>query len=157
MPDADDDAFTTFFVVAEPRLRRALVATYGGERGREATSEALTYAWQHWESVRVMDNPIGYLYRVGQSRSRPRRAPQLFPPARRDEMPWTEPELPAALERLSERERLTVVLVEGFGWTLREVADLAGVSISSVQSYLGRGLQKLRQSLKVDQDAEPRR
>jgi hypothetical protein len=41
------DSFATFFSYVEPRLRRALVARYGHERGREATAEALTWAWQH--------------------------------------------------------------------------------------------------------------
>jgi hypothetical protein len=69
----DDDGFEDFFAVAEPRLRRALVAAYGIERGREAAAEALAYGWEHWSKVRAMKNPTGYLYRVGQSRSRARK------------------------------------------------------------------------------------
>jgi DNA-directed RNA polymerase specialized sigma24 family protein len=57
------------------------------------------------------------------------------------------------LADLSERERLAVVPIEGFGWTFREVADLAGVSSSSIQSYLARGLRTLRDSLGVSEDA----
>ena len=148
------DEVETFFADAEPRLRRALVAAYGPERGREATAEALAYAWQHWEQVMQMRNPIGYLYRVGQSRSRPRRRP---PWTAVEEVAatgeWHEPDLPTALGALSERERLAVVLVEGFGWTHREVAELVDVSRSSVQSYLERGLGKLRNALGVSDDA----
>ena len=33
--------FESFFASTEPSLRRALVAGFGGERGREATAEAL--------------------------------------------------------------------------------------------------------------------
>ncbi len=33
--------FSAFFAAAEPRLRRAFVAAYGGDRGCEATAEAL--------------------------------------------------------------------------------------------------------------------
>ena len=99
-----------------------------------------------------MDNPIAYLYRVGQSRSRPRRQPVVFPPVAPDG-PWVEPGLPAALDALSERERLAVVLIEGFGWTFREVAELADVSASSIQSYFERGLRKLRAALGVTEDA----
>ena len=153
MPDSSEEGFTMFFAVAEPRLRRALVATYGVERGRDAASEALVYAWQHWERVSEMKNPIGYLYRVGQSRSRPPREPVLFPPAPQADRLWAEPALPIALAELTENERLAVVLVEGFGWTLREVADTTDVSISSVRSYLARGLRKLRDALGVTEDA----
>jgi DNA-directed RNA polymerase specialized sigma24 family protein len=152
MTEASGAAFTLFFEQAEPRLRRALVATYGADRGREAAAEALTYAWQHWERVQLMDNPIAYLYRVGQSRSRSRRPPVVFPPVA-PEGPWVEPGLPAALDELSERERLAVVLIEGFDWTFREVAELADVSVSSIQSYFERGLRKLRATLGVTEDA----
>jgi RNA polymerase sigma-70 factor (ECF subfamily) len=153
MPDEQGDGFAAFFAEAEPRLRRALTAVHGPEIGREAAAEALTYAWQHWERVREMDNPVGYLYRVGQSKARSRRVPVVFPPAPTADADWYEPGLPDALGRLSERERLAVVLVEGFGWTYREVAELAGVSTSSVQSYLGRGLDKLRDALGVNERA----
>ena len=61
--------------------------------------------------------------------------------------------MPHALGSLSERERLVVVLIEGFGWSYREVAELADISVSSVQSYLGRGLRKLRDSLGVTEGA----
>jgi RNA polymerase sigma factor (sigma-70 family) len=64
-----------------------------------------------------------------------------------------EPGLPAALANLSKRERLAVVLIEGFGWTYREVGDLTGLATSSVQSYVERGMRKLRQNLGVNEDA----
>lgn len=147
------DGFAAFFAETEPRLRRALVAAYGPQRGREAAAEALAYAWQHWDRVRDMGNPAGYLYRVGQSRTRERLLPPLFPPVPAGREPWTEPELPAALESLSERERAAVVLIEGFGWTYREVAEMTDVSISSVQSYRERGLRKLREALGVTEGA----
>lgn len=153
MTQPDDEGFEAFFAEAEPRLRRALVAAHGPERGREAASEALTYAWEHWTKVSDMENPIGYLYRVGQSRSRPRREPVIFPPPPADQQAWVEPGLPSALAGLSDRERLAVVLVTGFGWTHREVAEVAGVSTSSVQSYLARGLGKLRTALGVTDGA----
>jgi RNA polymerase sigma factor (sigma-70 family) len=153
MWDSGPEGFASFFEVAEPRLRRALVAAYGGDRGREGAAEALAYAWQNWEQVRVMGNAVGYLYRVGQSRSRPPKAVCAIPAVAPVVAGWFEPELPAALDRLSDRERLSVVLVEGYGWRLREVAELLDVSISSVQSYLERGLRKLREALGVVEDA----
>ena len=47
----------------EPRLRRALVALCGVEAARDATAEALAYAWQHWDRIAAMRNPAGYVYR----------------------------------------------------------------------------------------------
>ncbi len=145
-----DDDFTDFFAESEPRIRRALVAAYGPERGREAAAEALAYAWQHWDAVKVMTNPVGYLYRVGQSKSRPRRRAQVFPIAPRSRESWFEPGLPEALNELTERERTAVVLIEGYGWTYREVADTIGVARSTVQVHFERGLAKLRSSLGIE-------
>jgi hypothetical protein len=49
--------FERFVHDVEPRLRRALVAAYGGQRGREATAEALSWAWENWDRVRTMEYP----------------------------------------------------------------------------------------------------
>jgi DNA-directed RNA polymerase specialized sigma24 family protein len=92
--------FSAFFALAEPRLRRAFVAAYGGERGREATAEALAWAWEHWSEVQAMDNPMGYLYRVGSSRTRGRRYRVVFArPEAADA--WIEPGLAGALGALT--------------------------------------------------------
>jgi DNA-directed RNA polymerase specialized sigma24 family protein len=147
-----DSEFRLFMQQAEPRLRRALVAAYGAERGREATAEALAYAWEHWEQVEKMTNVTGYLYRVGQSRTRERLRRPLFVRPEHPE-PWYEPSLAPALEGLSEGQRTAVVLVHGFGWTLREVAECTDVKVTSVQNHLERGLRKLRAALKVGSDA----
>ena len=148
------DEFARFFAEVEPSLRRALVARYGSDRGREATAEALAYAWEHWPRVQAMERPIGYLYRVGQSRTRRWRLSRRdgFPPPDAVEMPWVEPGLPRALNALSERQRVAVVLVCGFGWQLREVADLLGVRTTTVQNHVERGLAKLRLDLEVIDD-----
>jgi DNA-directed RNA polymerase specialized sigma24 family protein len=148
----DDDEFVSFLDHAEPRLRRALVATYGPERGREATAEALAYAWEHWARVRELTNPTGYLFRVGQSRTRHNKSRVLFHVNENHE-PWVEPALSASLAQLSERQRLAVVLVHGYGWTLREVAELTGTAPTSVQNHVERGLARLRAALEVRQDA----
>jgi DNA-directed RNA polymerase specialized sigma24 family protein len=49
-----------------------------------------------------------------------------------------------------------VVLVHGFGWTLREVAECTDVKVTSVQNHLVRGMRKLRVMLKVESDARTR-
>jgi DNA-directed RNA polymerase specialized sigma24 family protein len=140
--------FEGFMRAAEPRLRRALVAAYGFEDGREATAEALAYAWEHWERVREMPNVMGYLFRVAQSSRRRRRVPVLY-----DVSGWPdhlfEPGLPSALAALSRRQRMVVVLVHGFGYTLHEVAELTGMRRTTVQTHSDRGLARLRARLGV--------
>lgn len=135
----------------EPGLRAALVAKHGSERGREATNDALLYGWQHWDRVHRMQNPAGYLYRVGQRRGRQRRLPpnpHPDPPLGSD--PWVEPGLGPALLSLSSRQRQTVILIEGYEFTFREAAGLLGISISSTQTHYERGLARLRTALGVN-------
>jgi RNA polymerase sigma-70 factor (ECF subfamily) len=144
------ESFTAFVADVEPRLKRALCVRFGIERGVEATADALVYGWEHWDRVRDMDNPAGYLYRVGQSRTRPRGTPRpTFPALPADASPWVEPGLPAALAHLSESQRQAVWLVHGFEWTLEETASLLDVSISTVRKHLERGEKKLRRALGV--------
>lgn len=128
------------------------MAAYGIDRGREATAEALAYAWEHWPALRELDNPAGYLYRVGQSRSRPRRVPRIAASDDRRDLPWVEPKLLDALTALTEPQRVAVVLAKGHEWQLHEIASLTGVSVSTVQTHLERGLAKLRLALGVEEE-----
>jgi DNA-directed RNA polymerase specialized sigma24 family protein len=146
---ADFDALVAH---VRPRLSRAFVAAYGVERGQEALAEALAYAWEHFEELQTMANPAGYLYRVGQSRTRSRRRPVMFPPTRTGGVPDVEPALPAALLALTERQRACVVLVYVYEWTHQEVADLLGLSRSSVQNHVERGLLRLRGAMGLTAD-----
>ena len=143
--------FVAFFAEMQPKLQRALVAMYGADRGREATAEALAWAWEHWSDVQRMANPAGYLFRVGQSRTRPKRRPFVRAEAA-EPLYWFEPDLGPALDRLSARQRAVVVLVHGFEWSLQEVAEFIGCRKSTVQRHLERGMGKLRRVLEVEND-----
>jgi hypothetical protein len=102
-PDAsvgDWHDFEAFVRATEPRLSRALAAAYGFEDGRDATAEALAYAFEHWERLRDVENLPGYLFRVGQSRSRRRRQPVLFAVPDGSDHDF-EPGLPAPQGRLT--------------------------------------------------------
>jgi RNA polymerase sigma factor (sigma-70 family) len=61
-----------------------------------------------------------------------------------------EPGLPQAMADLPERQRLTVGLVHGYGWTQQEVADVLHVAPGTVKNHLDRGMGKLRKALGVD-------
>lgn len=116
-----EQEFSRFVARVERRLSRALIATYGPEVGRESARDALVYAWEHWERVSTMENPVGYLFRVGQSRSRSyRRRRVLFPSVNVAELPHVEPGLPQALEELSENQRTALVLIHVEGLSERE-------------------------------------
>jgi DNA-directed RNA polymerase specialized sigma24 family protein len=145
--------FEAFFAEAEPLLRRALVAGYGGDIGREATAEALTHAWQHWDRIASMSNPTGYVYRVGERwarRHRGRGRRRAAPPAPPPPEPRFEPRLVPALAALSRRQRQVVTLVHGLGLSHAETADVLGLSRSTVQNHVERGLAALRVALGVE-------
>jgi RNA polymerase sigma-70 factor (ECF subfamily) len=148
-------SFEEFMADAEPRLRRAFVAALGAHRAYDATAEALAYGWEHWDRVRTMENTLGYLYRVGQSRTRSRRHVLRITTwgAGVVDNVLVEPGLLPALASLSEQQRVAVVLVHGFAWTLSEVAELLDVTKSTVQTHLERGLARLRAALEVTEDA----
>lgn len=147
------DPFTEFMREAEPRIRRALTAAFGSEVGREAAAEAVSYGWEHWDRVGVMENPAGYLFRAGQRkarRMRQRREPVDQMSSGPDD-PWIEPGLAPAMQRLSERQRTVVSLLHAFDWTMSEVAEFLGLSKASVQTYEARAMKKLKSALGVEQ------
>ena len=142
------DSFTAFVREVEPRLRRALGAALGVDRGMEATAEALAYGWEHWSRVEGLDNPAGYLYRVGKHYGmRLGRSPTSLPQPPQQTDRWIEPALPAALDGLSGKQRLTVLLIHSFQWTYAETAEVLGVSVGTVEKHMERGMRKLRKAL----------
>lgn len=150
------ESFADFMREAEPRLRRALVAHYGPDAGRDAAAEALAYGWQHWDRVSGMGNPVGYLFRIGQNWAKRRRSARRFreveltvDPPGQDPEPWCEPGLGRALRSLSCHQRGAVLLVKGYGWTYEEVARAMQVRRSTVERHVTRGMEKLRRSLGV--------
>ncbi|MEM7288615.1 MAG: sigma-70 family RNA polymerase sigma factor [Actinomycetota bacterium] len=149
--DVGLESFEAFASAAEPRLRQALSASLGSVDGADAAADALAYGWEHWDRVSGMENPRGYLYTVGRNLGRRRHQtvrPTLMP-VDTSATPWVEPGLPDALSRLSENQRVAVMLVHCFQWTLSEVGEFLDVSKSSVQTHLERGLDRLRNDLGV--------
>jgi DNA-directed RNA polymerase specialized sigma24 family protein len=141
--------FEAFVRAVEPRLRRALIGCRGVDVAQEAVAEALAYAWEHWAEVQTLANPAGYLFRVGQSRTRRRSEPRL-PSPESLRIPDVEPALIPALLALPERQRSAVWLVHACDWTYAETADALGISASAIGTHVGRALDRLRRSLEVD-------
>jgi len=139
--------FEAFARDARPRLVRAL-APIRGDDALDGAAEALAYAWEHWSEVQQMANPLGYLYRVGQSRTRRRRTPCLPEPAAVG-LPDIEPRLIDALRELPETQRMAVWLVHACQWRHAEVAEVLGTSPSMVGNHVARGLRRLRAALEV--------
>lgn len=143
-----DEEFRQFVLGAEPRLRRALLGAVGVDRVDDAVGEALAYAFEHRERLLVMSNAVGYLFRVGQSKTRRRKPLRLF----RDEppsLPEVEPSLIGSLLALPESQRTAVWLAHGCGWTHPEISEALGVTPSTVATHVARALARLRTELGV--------
>lgn len=143
-----DEDFERFFQEVEPRLRRAFVGTHGPVAAGDAAAEALAWAWESWEEVQMMENPVGYLFRVGQSKTRRRQVPVL-PAVAALGLPDVEPRLVPALLELSLRQRTAVWLVHACEWRQAEVAEAMGISPSAVATHVSRGLERLRACFEV--------
>jgi DNA-directed RNA polymerase specialized sigma24 family protein len=64
------DGFDALIDEIRVKLLPALVAKWGIEVGSDLCSDVEEYAWEHRAKVTRMENPLGYLYRVAQSKSR---------------------------------------------------------------------------------------
>lgn len=144
--------FADFVSASERGLRQSLTAALGPDVGREAAAEALAYGWENWHRVQSLDNPAGYLYRVGLNWGKKRfsRRSAVFQDVPESPRDWFEPGLPDALAGLSEKQRVVVYLVHGHDWSLSEVADLLEISKGTAQKHMERGMAKLRRQLKVE-------
>lgn len=141
--------FEEFVGVIRGRLGRALVARFGVQIGVDLTAEVEGWAWENFEELRSMHNPLGYLYRVAQSRSR-----SHVRWNRRNSFPGVMPErgvvdesmleLHDMLAGLTENQRVCVLLVHAHGWTQRDVAATLGISTAAVGNHVTRGLGRLR-------------
>jgi DNA-directed RNA polymerase specialized sigma24 family protein len=146
---SETDSFSEFVMSNERHLRESLSAACGDQIGREAAAEALEYGWENWDRLRVMENPVGYLFKVGRGRGRRMlsRSRPVFERVDPIRLPDVEPKLPDALARLSERQRLIVILIHCDQWSQGEVAKLLGLSRSSVRNHLDRAMGSLRKTI----------
>lgn len=67
MPPPHRPEFIEFVADIEPSLRRALAEEFGPAAGREATVDALAFAWANWDRVAASDDATAYLLKVGQT------------------------------------------------------------------------------------------
>jgi RNA polymerase sigma-70 factor (ECF subfamily) len=145
------EPFDVFVAEVSPRLRRAFVARYGVELGTEAFADALGWAWEHRDRLSAMDNPAGYLYRVGQTSVRSnvrRRRRALLPPEEPvDTMSESDPGVHTALERLTDDQRVAVLLVHAHGYSYADAAAVLDVPVTTLRNHIHRGMKQLRRHL----------
>jgi DNA-directed RNA polymerase specialized sigma24 family protein len=99
-----------------------------------------------------MGNPIGYLFRVGQTsvRAQTRRRRRFALPVedRAGITPAdTGPELHTALEQLTADQRVAVLMVHAHGYSYAETAATLDISIAAVRNHVHRGMRQLRRHM----------
>lgn len=132
---------------ARPALWRAFLGGLGTQRAEEALSEAWAWAWVNRDRLMDMVNPVGYLYRVGVTRSTPPARPLELPPPKVVGLPDFEPRLLPALQALTEKQRTAVWLIHACGWTYPEAATAMDIGESTVGTHATRGLTALQHEL----------
>jgi DNA-directed RNA polymerase specialized sigma24 family protein len=148
-PQNSVDGFDSLIDEIRSRLLPVLVAKWGIEVGSDLCSDVEEYAWENRVKVAGMENPLGYLYRVAQSKSRShvRWIKRTTFPSRFPDVIHEDPALHDTLQILAvlnADQRVCVMLVHAFGWTYAEVAELLGFTRAVVNHNVHRGLAALR-------------
>lgn len=151
---ASDHSFEAFYRSQADRVYRALAITLGDPQlAREAADEGMTRAFARWSGVRSLQNPGGWVYRVGLNWAtswwRKRRREQPLPAAH-DLPAADDPQVVVALAAVRElplAQRVVVVCRVLLDLSTVETAELLGIPTGTVKSRLARALTALRAAL----------
>jgi RNA polymerase sigma factor (sigma-70 family) len=143
------DSFEELIDLVRGRLLPVLWSKWGIEVGGDICCEVEEYAWENRDRLLRMSNPLGFLFRVSQSKARrySRWSKRTTFPSRFPDVVHEDSQLHDTLQVLavlSPDQRACVLLVHGFGWTYNEVAELLGMKRSEVNNHVHRGLAHLR-------------
>jgi RNA polymerase sigma-70 factor, ECF subfamily len=145
---ADDDSatFDRFFRTAkQPLVSMAYVLTGDIQVAQDLTQEAFLRTWSRWHRISHYDDPQAWtrrvLYNLIISRSRSNKVRQREADPRRSAPPPGESHLllAAALRSLPENQMRAMVLHDGAGLSVKEVAFEMKAAEGTVKSWLSRG------------------
>jgi RNA polymerase sigma-70 factor (ECF subfamily) len=144
--------FEVFYREQRGPIGRALAMTLrDAALASEAVDEAMARAYQRWSRVQTLDNPSGWVYRVGLnwSRSILRRALRPAPvwvtnTATVAERGGLDPAIDRALAQLSIEQRAVVVCRLLIGYSEAQTAAALGVRPGTVKSRLARATARLQ-------------
>ena len=154
--DTERLAFHDFYAGSRDRVGRALAVTLGdADLAADSVDEAMARAYQRWSNVSRMDNPSGWVYRVGlnlaRSRmrrlTRRRRAVVCRPSTEVPEPDVLEPAILRALQGLPVDHRSVVVCRLLLGWSEAETAKALGIRPGTAKSRLHRATTTLATQL----------
>ena len=162
----DYDDVTAFCRRIHPRLLGAMVLQTGdGELAADVTQEALARTCERWPSVRTMERPEGWVFRVAfnmvASGGRRRRSERAV--RERLESGWVEARIDAdpvdlftvraALDALAPRQRAVIVLRYFADLSVADTATVLDCAQGTVKSLTSSAMSHLRDRLELDAPA----
>jgi RNA polymerase sigma-70 factor (ECF subfamily) len=147
-------SFDSFFEEEHERLYKALYFVTGNRQdAEELMQDAFLKLWERWDSIDQLEDPTGYLFRIGLNafRMRRRRASmsvrKLVPlPEARD--PFLDVDMRtdvrAMLLALSPRQRAALLLMDLLGYPSDQAARIMRVTPSTVRALATKGRRVLR-------------
>lgn len=158
------DSFEDWYRVVYPRVVTTLTAAFGSaDVAADATADAFVKAFQRWDRVGRMDRPDGWVYRVAMNAGRRqfgRRASEgaamrraaAAAPQRTEPAAGALDEFVSMVDGLPERMRQVVALRHVADLTETTIADVLGISRSTVSSALRDAYQRLEVVVEVRED-----
>ena len=144
----DSAAFATLVDKYERPLRAFLSRMGAAEVADDIAQDAFLKAWraagQYDGKARYSTwlTSIAWRCRLDELRRRPRVEPNF----QTDEAENSNPvEVSDMLARLSDKERASLVLCDGHGWTHEEAAELLGLPLGTLKSTVARAKSKCRE------------
>ena len=147
--------FEEFYREQRAPIGRALALTLRDTQlASEAVDEAMARAYQRWARVQALDNPGGWVYRVGLNWSR-----SILRRALRPAPVWIttgnvvtdhgalDPAIDQALSQLSIEHRAVVVCRLLIGYSEAQTAAALGLRVGTVKSRLARATTRLQSLL----------
>lgn len=152
---APHEGFEAFYRANADRVYRALAVTLRrDDLAAEAVAEAMARACARWSTVSRLDNPAGWVFRVGLNWATSwwRKVRRESPPATEADHPWHRPPDAStvardALARLPEAQRAVITCRVLLDFSTAETAAALRISEGTVKSRLARGLAALRNEL----------
>jgi RNA polymerase sigma-70 factor (ECF subfamily) len=158
--DNKQKIFLELFEPVRDNLSRFCNAIAGNrEDALDLASETILEAYKRFDSVRHPEAFVSFLFSIASRMNikRKKRATRFSPldPSEdrwqaNEALPDTKLEvkmLYEALEKLPEKQKRTVVLFEINGFSLEEIKEIQGGTLSGVKSRLKRGREKLKELL----------
>jgi RNA polymerase sigma-70 factor (ECF subfamily) len=151
-------SFDAFYGATRRRMvAYAFALTGDAGEAQDAAQEAYARAWEHWRTVRSLNDREAWVrtvvWRIAANRWRhlaagARAIVRLGPPVTSSSDPsWERVSLVAALQQIPDAQRRAIALRYLYDLTVAEVADETGVPVGTVKSRLSRGLEALSELL----------